>query len=63
MISEKAIQFRHPDYNPDWAQKLISSSSGGSSQKHSGDERRVGGQQVVYSKVTQHVQEMDEHER
>ena len=25
-ISEKAIRFRHPDYNPDWAQKLISSS-------------------------------------
>jgi len=25
-ISEKAIQFRHPDYNPDQAQKLISSS-------------------------------------
>jgi len=24
MISEKAIRFRHPDYNPDWAQKLIS---------------------------------------
>ena len=22
--SEKAIRFRHPDYNPDWAQKLIS---------------------------------------
>ena len=26
MISEKAIQFRHPDYNPDRAQKLINSS-------------------------------------
>ena len=25
-ISEKAIRFRHPDYNPDRAQKLISSS-------------------------------------
>jgi len=25
-ISEKAIRFRHPDYNPDGAQKLISSS-------------------------------------
>jgi len=25
-ISEKAIRFRHPDYNPDKAQKLISSS-------------------------------------
>jgi len=25
-ISEKAIRFWHPDYNPDWAQKLISSS-------------------------------------
>ena len=25
MISEKAIRFRHPDYNPDRAQKLISS--------------------------------------
>ena len=25
-IAEKAIQFRHPDYNPDRAQKLISSS-------------------------------------
>ena len=25
-ISEKAIRFRHPDYNLDWAQKLISSS-------------------------------------
>jgi len=25
-MSEKAIRFRHPDYNPDWAQKLISSS-------------------------------------
>jgi len=25
-ISEKAIQFWHADYNPDWAQKLISSS-------------------------------------
>jgi len=25
-ISEKAIRFRHPDYNPDQAQKLISSS-------------------------------------
>jgi len=25
-ISEKAIRFRHPDYNPDLAQKLISSS-------------------------------------
>ena len=25
-ISEKAILFRHPDYNPDRAQKLISSS-------------------------------------
>jgi len=25
-ISEKAIRFRHPDYNPDPAQKLISSS-------------------------------------
>ena len=24
-ISEKAIRFRHPDYNPDRAQKLISS--------------------------------------
>ena len=23
-IAEKAIQFRHPNYNPDWAQKLIS---------------------------------------
>ena len=23
-ISEKAIQFQHQDYNPDWAQKLIS---------------------------------------
>jgi len=23
-ISEKAIRFRHPDYNPDRAQKLIS---------------------------------------
>jgi len=26
-ISEKAIRFRHPDYNPDRAQKLISSST------------------------------------
>ena len=26
MISEKGIWFQHPDYNPDWAQKLISSS-------------------------------------
>jgi len=26
MTSEKAIRFRHPDYNPDRAQKLISSS-------------------------------------
>jgi len=26
MISEKAILFRHPDYNPDRAQKLTSSS-------------------------------------
>jgi len=26
MISEKAIRLRHPDYNPDRAQKLISSS-------------------------------------
>ena len=26
MISEKAIRFRHPDYDPDRAQKLISSS-------------------------------------
>jgi len=26
MISERAIRFRHPDYNPDVAQKLISSS-------------------------------------
>jgi len=26
MIAEKAIRFRHPDYNPDQAQKLISSS-------------------------------------
>jgi len=25
-IAEKAIRFRHPDYNPDLAQKLISSS-------------------------------------
>ena len=25
-IAEKAIQFRHPDYNPDRAQTLISSS-------------------------------------
>ena len=25
-IPEKAIQLRHPDYNLDWAQKLISSS-------------------------------------
>ena len=25
-IAEKAIRFRHPDYNPDRAQKLISSS-------------------------------------
>ena len=25
-ISEKAIRFRHPDYNPDRAEKLISSS-------------------------------------
>ena len=25
-ISEKAIRFRHPDYDPDRAQKLISSS-------------------------------------
>jgi len=25
-ISEKAIRFQHPDYNPDWAQELISSS-------------------------------------
>jgi len=25
-ISDKAIRFRHPDYNSDWAQKLISSS-------------------------------------
>ena len=25
-ISEKAVRFRHPDYNPDRAQKLISSS-------------------------------------
>ena len=24
-ISDKAIRFQHPDYNPDWAQKLISS--------------------------------------
>jgi len=24
-IAEKAIRFRHPDYNLDWAQKLISS--------------------------------------
>jgi len=27
MIAEKAIRFRHLDYNPDQAQKLISSSS------------------------------------
>ena len=26
MISEKAIRIQHPNYNPDWAQKLISSS-------------------------------------
>ena len=26
-IAEKAIRFRHPDYNPDRAQKLISSST------------------------------------
>ena len=26
MIAEKTIRFRHPDYNPDRAQKLISSS-------------------------------------
>jgi len=26
MISEKAIRFRHPDYNPDRTQKLISTS-------------------------------------
>jgi len=25
-IAEKAIRFRHPDYNPDRAQKFISSS-------------------------------------
>jgi len=25
-LSEKAIRFRHPDYNPDRVQKLISSS-------------------------------------
>jgi len=28
MISEKAVRFRHPDYDPDWAQKFISSSKG-----------------------------------